>query len=66
MEQMIGSIRLEKKQIESMINKMIASGRLSPEEGSKAKREVASVKETDMEDLKKLAIAEVRNKKLNP
>lgn len=64
MEQMMGSIRLEKKQIESMVDKMVGSGRITQEEGIKAKREIASLKEDDLEDLKVRAVAEVKNKHL--
>lgn len=64
MEQMMGSIRLEKKQVESMLEKMVISGRISVEEGAKAKRALASMKENDLENLKTQAIAEVKSKKL--
>lgn len=64
MEQMMGSIRLEKKQIEGMLDKMIVSGRISSEEGVEAKRALASMKENDLEDLKSMAMAEVKSKKL--
>ncbi|MDD4975060.1 MAG: hypothetical protein PHY93_11950 [Bacteriovorax sp.] len=64
MEQMMGSIRLEKKQVESMLDKMVISGRISAEEGSKAKREIASMKDDDLENLKTRAIAEVKTRKL--
>ncbi|MFA6238720.1 MAG: hypothetical protein WC635_15400 [Bacteriovorax sp.] len=64
MEQMMGSIRLEKKQVESMLDKMVVSGRISPEEGREAKRALASMKENDLENLKTQAIAEVKQKKL--
>ncbi|RPJ74385.1 MAG: hypothetical protein EHM20_10685 [Alphaproteobacteria bacterium] len=64
MEQMMGSIKLEKKQVEGMLDKMIVSGRISSEEGVEAKRALASMKENDLENLKAMAIAEVKNKKL--
>ncbi len=64
MEQMMGSIRLEKKQVEGMLDKMIVSGRISSEEGTEAKRALASMKENDLENLKAMAIAEVKNKNL--
>jgi polyhydroxyalkanoate synthesis regulator phasin len=64
MEQMMGSIRLEKKQVESMLDKMVISGRISAEEGSKAKREIASMKDNDLENLKTRAIAEVKSRRL--
>ena len=64
MEQMMGSIRLEKKQVESILDKMVVSGRITAEEGTKAKREIASMKDNDLENLKTRAIAEVKSKKL--
>ena len=64
MEDMVGAIRLEKKQVESMLDKMIVSGRISADEGSKAKREIASMKDDDLDNLKKRAIAEVKSKRL--
>jgi polyhydroxyalkanoate synthesis regulator phasin len=64
MEQMMGAIRLEKKQVENMVDLMVVSGRISAEEGSKAKREIASMKENDLENLKSRAVAEVRSRKL--
>lgn len=64
MEEMAGAIRLEKKQIESMVDKMVNSGRISVDEGSKAKREIASLKDSDLEELKTKAIAEVKSKRL--
>lgn len=64
MEQMMGAIKLEKKQVENMLEKMVNSGRITPEEGQRAKRALASLKEDDLDNLKNKAIAEVKNKKL--
>jgi hypothetical protein len=64
MEQMIGSIRLEKKQVESMVDKMVASGRINAEDAAKAKRELASMNDNDLESLKVKAIAQVKDKHL--
>lgn len=64
MEQMMDSIKLEKKQVEGMLDKMIVSGRISSEEGVKAKRALASLKEDDLENLKSMAIAQVKSKKM--
>jgi hypothetical protein len=64
MEQMMGSIRLEKKQVELMVDKMVSSGRISEAEGVKAKAELESMKESDLENLKSRAIAEVKDKHL--
>lgn len=64
MEQMLGAIRLEKKQVESMVDKLMASGRINPEEAAKAKRELASMNDNDLESLKNKAIAQVKDKRL--
>lgn len=64
MEQMMGSIRLEKRQIESMLDRMMESGRISSDEGAQAKRALASMKENDLENLKSKAIAEVKTHNL--
>jgi polyhydroxyalkanoate synthesis regulator phasin len=64
MEQMMGAIRLEKKQVESMVDKLMASGRINPEEAAKAKRELASMNDNDLESLKNKAIAQVKDKRL--
>lgn len=64
MEQMMGSIKLEKKQVESMIEKLVVSGRITREEGVEASRALASMKENDLETLKTKAIAEVKSQKL--
>ena len=64
MEQMMGSIKLEKKQVESMVEKLAQSGRISKEDASKAKREIASLSDNDLENLKNKAVAEVKSKKL--
>jgi len=64
MEQMMGAIRLEKKQVESMVDKMVASGRINAEDAAKAKRELASMNDNDLDNLKNKAIAEVKDKRL--
>ena len=64
MEQMMGSLKLEKKQIESMVDKLVASGRINPEEAAKAKRELASMNDNDLENIKTKAMAQVKDKRL--
>lgn len=64
MESMIGAIHLEKKQVESMLDTMVHSGRMSPEEGNKVKREIASIKENDLEDFKASVLVEVKSNKI--
>ncbi len=50
--QISDSLRLEKKQVETIVDTMVRSGRISADEGSRAKREIASVKDDDFEELK--------------
>jgi polyhydroxyalkanoate synthesis regulator phasin len=50
--QISDSLRFEKKQVETIVDTMVRSGRISADEGSRAKREIASVKEDDFEELK--------------
>ena len=67
MEQMMGSIKLEKQQLEIMVDKMVESGRISAEEAVEAKRALAGMKEDDLEHLKTKAIATVKSQQLlNP
>jgi hypothetical protein len=63
MDQMLTSIHLEKKQVESMLDKMVDSGRISAEDSLHAKREIASMKDSDLENLKTQAIAAIKNNK---
>ena len=63
-EQYLDSVKLEKKQIENMIDKMIASGRISKEDGQKAKRELASMDEGHLDQLKDKAVNEIKSKNL--
>lgn len=60
-EEMLTAITLEKKQVEKMVETMVKSGRLSPEEGEKARREIASIKESDIELIKNAAIKEFKH-----
>ena len=61
MDQMMASIHLEKKQVESMLDKMVDSGRITAEDSVNAKREIASMKDSDLENLKTQAIAAIKN-----
>jgi polyhydroxyalkanoate synthesis regulator phasin len=63
-EEMLGAIHLEKKQIESMVEKMVESGRISKEDGSRARREIASLQDSDLENLKSKALAEIKTNHL--
>ena len=61
MDQMLSSIHLEKKQVESILDKMVDSGRISAEDSLNAKREIASMKDSDLENLKTQALAAIKN-----
>jgi hypothetical protein len=52
MGQMLALIKLEKKQMENIVDKLEASGRISATHAIKAKREIASVKEEDVDHIK--------------
>ena len=61
MDQMMASIHLEKKQVESMLDKMVDSGRITAEDSLNAKREIASMQDSDLENLKNRAIVAIKN-----
>jgi hypothetical protein len=58
--QISDSLRLEIKQVETIVDTMVMSGRISADEGSRAKREIASVKEDDFEELKSETMKRLR------
>lgn len=60
--QISDSLRLEKKQVETIVDTMVRSGRISADEGSRAKREIASVKEDDFEELKSETMKRLQSK----
>ncbi len=57
MGQMLAQITMEKKQMEIIVDKLVSSGRLSTEYAKKAKREIASVKDEDVKDIKMNIVA---------
>lgn len=59
MSEMLGSINLERKQVEKIVERLEKSGRISAEEGAKVRREIASVQDNDLEQIKQAAIAEL-------
>jgi hypothetical protein len=63
-EQYLDSVKLEKKQIENMIDKMVASGRISKDDAQKAKRELASMDDSHLDQLKDKAVNEIKSKNL--
>ncbi len=64
LDQMLSEVRLEKMQVEAMVETMVKSGRLSADEGDKARREIASVKEDDIEEIKSQAIVHIKKNDL--
>lgn len=65
MGQMLAQINLEKKQMESIVDKLVSSGRLSPTNADKAKREIASVKDDDVEQVKSRMVALMQSRQKN-
>jgi hypothetical protein len=61
--EMLSSVHLERKQVEKIVDLMVKSGRLTNEEGEKARREIASVKESDIDEIKNEAIKRLSNSK---
>lgn len=53
MNEMISNIHLEKKQFEKIVDRMVSTGRLTVEEGARARRDIASVSEEDITEVKK-------------
>lgn len=61
-DQMLGSLKMEKIQADLLIEAMARRGKLDSDQVSHAKREVASIKEEDVQDLKALAIERLSSK----
>lgn len=53
MNEMISNIHLEKKQFEKIVDRMVSTGRLTVEEGARARRDIASVRDEDLTEVKK-------------
>lgn len=62
-DQMLDSLKIEKMQAELLIETMARRGKLNKDEATKAKREVASVKENDEKVFKAEAIERLSSKK---
>ena len=60
LDQMLVEVKLEKMQVEAMVETMVKSGRLSDDEGIKARRAIASVQKDDIENIKEQAIVHYR------
>lgn len=60
-EEAFGSLNLEKKQVETMVDTMVKSGRFSADEGRRAKREIASVQEEDIEGMQAENVARLNS-----
>lgn len=65
MGQMLAQIKLEKKQMENIVDKLVTSGRISPDSAVRAKREIASVKEEDVEQVKMHMVAVINSRQKN-
>mgnify|MGYP005685098741 CR=1 FL=1 len=62
-DQMISSMKLEKMQAEVMINRLAQSGRFNSEEAQRAKREIASVQEESVQEMKSSALEKIQASK---
>ncbi|MBY0416037.1 MAG: hypothetical protein K2Q18_17835 [Bdellovibrionales bacterium] len=62
-EQKLINLKFEERQAEVIIQKMLKRGRLSDEEASHARREIASVKEDDVEQIRHEALEDLKNAK---
>lgn len=60
-DQMINALKFEKLQAEVMINKMTKSGRMNGAEAVRAKREIASVQEESLNEMKTEALDELKS-----
>lgn len=65
MGQMLAQIKLEKKQMDDIVDKLASSGRISPENAVRAKREIASVKEEDAEEVKSHVVSMISTRQKN-
>lgn len=65
MGQMLAQIKLEKKQMDNIVDKLVTSGRISPDNAARAKREIASVKEEDAEQVKMHMVAVINSRQKN-
>jgi hypothetical protein len=61
-DQMLASLKMEKIQADLLIEAMARRGKLDSDQVSHAKREVASIKEEDVQDLKAQAIERLSSK----
>jgi hypothetical protein len=63
LEQKLAMVKLEQRQAEVMIKKMHSRGRLDAEEAIHAKREIASVKEDDVKQIRVEATSMLKSSK---
>jgi uncharacterized protein YfcZ (UPF0381/DUF406 family) len=59
-EQKLAALKMEKKQAEVMLKKMVKSGRMTEEEAGHIKREIASVKEEDTKAIRVEALEKLK------
>lgn len=62
-EQKLAALNFEKRQAEVMVSRMLHSGRMNQEEASRAKREIASVKEEDVKTIRVEALETLKSTK---
>lgn len=63
LETKLNALKLERIQAEVMINNMENSGRLTHAQALEAKREISSVHEENIENLKSQALEKIQNKR---
>ena len=61
LEQRLSDLRLERAQAEVMINRMLKSGRMAPEEALEAKRSIASIQEEDANNIRNAALEKMKS-----
>ena len=60
-EQKLSALRLEKRQAEVMMKKMLTRGRINEEEATHIKREIASAKEEDVKNIRVQALEKLKS-----
>lgn len=64
LDEMLTAVKLEKIQVETMVDTMVKSGRISNDEGERARRAIASVQEEDLDQIKNEAIVHIKARDL--
>lgn len=63
LEQKLANLKLEERQAQVMIEKLQRRGRMDQDEATRARREIASVKEEDVEQIRHDALEDLKNTK---